>query len=71
MKYNDFEKQVASFENDRYEACLDRAKRNVEDYMHKNRVHIFDKKKKKDVAAVHGSARGGCFPRFGIANQIK
>lgn len=70
MKYNDFEKQVASFENDRYEACLDRAKRNVEDYMHKNRVHIFDKKKKKDVAAVHGSARGVVFQDLGLPIKL-
>ena len=47
MKYIDFEKDVADFENGRYEARLDRAKRNVEDYMHKNHVHVFDKKKKK------------------------
>lgn len=45
MKYTDFEKDVADFENGRYEARLDRAKRNVEDYMHKNHVHVFDKRR--------------------------
>lgn len=54
MKYTDFEKDVANFENGRYEARLSRAKQNVEDYMHKNRVHIFDKKKKKRVASIAG-----------------
>lgn len=54
MKYTDFEKDVANFENGRYEARLSRAKQNVEDYMHKNRVHIFDKKKKKRVASISG-----------------
>lgn len=34
MKYTDFE-------NGRYEARLDHAKKNVEDYMHKNHVHVF------------------------------
>ncbi len=70
MKYIDFEKQVAAFENDRYEARLDRAKRNVEDYMHKNRVHVFDKKKKKEVAAVHGSARSVVFQDLGLPTKL-
>lgn len=56
--------------NDRYEARLDRAKRNVEDYMHKNCVHIFDKKKKKDVAAVHGSARGVVFQDLVLPTKL-
>ena len=50
MKYTDFE-------NGRYEARLDRAKKNVEDYMHKNHVHVFDKKKHKEVATINGAAR--------------
>lgn len=54
MKYTDFEKDVANFENGRYEARLSRAKQNVKDYMHKNRVHIFDKKKNKKVASIAG-----------------
>ena len=47
MKYTDFEKDVADFENGRYEARLDRAKQNVEDYLHKNHVHIFDRRTRK------------------------
>lgn len=54
MKYIDFEKNVAGFEDGRYEARLDRAKQNVENYMHKNHVHVFDKKKK--VATINGLA---------------
>lgn len=53
MKYIDFEKNVAGFEDGRYEARLDRAKQNVENYMHKNHVHVFDKKK---VATINGLA---------------
>ena len=34
--------KYADFENGRYEARLDRAKRNVEDYMHKNHVTYQD-----------------------------
>lgn len=49
--------KYADFENGRYEARLDRAKRNVEDYMHKNHVHVFDKKKHKEVATINGAAR--------------
>lgn len=61
MKYTDFEKRVAFCENQRYEARLDRAQNKVNEYMHKNRVHVFDKEKKKDVAQIHGKSQGLIF----------
>ncbi|MBD5431760.1 hypothetical protein [Lactobacillus agrestimuris] len=70
MKYTDFEKQVAEADNDRYEARLDRAKKNEEAYQHKNRVHIFDRKKKKEVAAVDEASRSVVFQDLGLPTKL-
>lgn len=70
MKYIDFEKNVAGFEDGRYEARLDRAKQNVENYMHKNHVHVFDKKKKKEVATINGLARNVTYQDLGLPTKL-
>ena len=70
MKYIDFEKNVAGFEDGRYEARLDRAKQNVEYYMHKNHVHAFDKKNKKEVATINGLARNVTYQDLGLPTKL-
>ena len=70
MKYTHFEKDDADFENGRYEARLDRAKQNVEDYLHKNHVHIFDKKKNKEVATINGLARNVTYQDLGLPTKL-
>lgn len=70
MKYIDFEKNVAEMENERYEARLDRAKDKVGAYMHKNHVHIFDKKKKKNVATIAGESRSVLFQDLGLPTKL-
>lgn len=70
MKYIDFEKDVAAMEEGRYEARLDRAKQNVENYMRKNHVHVFDKKKKKEVATINGAARNVTYMDFGLPTKL-
>ncbi len=70
MKYIDFEKNVAGFEDGRYEARLDRAKQNVENYMHKNHVHVFDKKKKKEVATINGLARNVTYQDLDLPTKL-
>lgn len=70
MKYIDFEKDVAAFGDGRYEARLDRAKQNVEDYMRKNHVHVFDKKKKKEVATINGLARNVTYQDLGLPTKL-
>ncbi|WP_304227648.1 hypothetical protein [Lactobacillus kitasatonis] len=63
MKYTDFE-------NGRYEARLDRAKKNVEDYIHKNHVHVFDKKKHKEVAIINGVVRNVTYQDLGLPTKF-
>lgn len=70
MKYTDFEKNVAAVDNDRYEARLDRSKNDVNDYLHKNRVHVFDKKKKKEVASVNEGAQSVLYQDLGLPVKL-
>ena len=70
MKYIDFERDIAGFGDGRYEARLDRAKKNVEDYMHKNHVHVFDKKKKKEVATISGLSINVTYQDLGLPTKL-
>lgn len=50
MKYTDFEKDIADFDNGRYEARL---RRDAEKEKH-HQVDVYDKKKKRTVASIAG-----------------
>lgn len=70
MKYTDLEKNVAATDENRYEARLDRIKDKASSYLHKNRVHIFDKKKKKTIATIAGDSKEVLYQDLGLPVKL-
>ncbi|RVU71643.1 MULTISPECIES: hypothetical protein [Lactobacillus] len=70
MKYSDFENKVSDVEGGRFEAELDRVKNDVKKYLHKDHVHVFDKKNHKEVATINGLSRNVTYQDLGLPTKL-